>query len=305
MDIGDKIREYPVMLTEGAVVERLRRDPRVRLHPQLAHAAFIYDPEAARVMESVHRSYMDIAAASGLPMLSLTPTWRANPERLRAAGLIGRDVNGDAVRYLRAMQPAFVGGLIGCRGDCYLPAEALGTHEAESFHAEQITKLADAGVDLIFAATLPAACEALGIARAAARVSVPYILSFVVNADATLLDGESLEGVIQSIDGAVRRPPLGYMVNCVHHSKVAAALSLIAPEDRRRILGLQANTSAKSPEELEGSATLESEDPEAFAAGMIALHARFGLRILGGCCGTDASHIQALAGRLRTCHPGA
>jgi methionine synthase I (cobalamin-dependent) len=31
---------------------------------------------------------------------------------------------------------------------------------------------------------------------------------------------------------------------------------------------------------------------------MVDLHRRFGLRILGGCCGTDARHIHSLAARL-------
>jgi homocysteine S-methyltransferase len=90
-------------------------------------------------------------------------------------------------------------------------------------------------------------------------------------------------------------------VNCVHSSALDAALCTPAGQralDTGRFLGLQANTSSKSPEELEGSAELEGENPEAFASGMCALRSRFGLNVLGGCCGTDAGHIAALAGVL-------
>jgi homocysteine S-methyltransferase len=84
----------------------------------------------------------------------------------------------------------------------------------------------------------------------------------------------------------------------VHSSVLESALS--APAGRRpqasdRLLGLQANTSSRSPEELEGSQELVGEAPEAFASGTCALRTKFGLRVLGGCCGTDGGHIAALA----------
>ena len=40
---------------------------------------------------------------------------------------------------------------------------------------------------------------------------------------------------------------------------------------------------------------LAGEDPAVFASGMCALRRQFGLRVLGGCCGTDGGHIAALA----------
>ncbi len=70
-----------------------------------------------------------------------------------------------------------------------------------------------------------------------------------------------------------------------------------------RVLGLQANTSAKSPEELDGSPILECEDPELFATRMMHLRIEFGTRVMGGCCGTDARHIFALARRARELFP--
>jgi homocysteine S-methyltransferase len=43
---------------------------------------------------------------------------------------------------------------------------------------------------------------------------------------------------------------------------------------------------------------LEGDDPETFAAGMWGIHEDFGLRIVGGCCGTDDRHVRALAARM-------
>jgi homocysteine S-methyltransferase len=300
---SEAMRTERLILTEGAVVERLRRDPRARLDPSLAHAAFLYDRAQAALLEEIQREYLDTGRAYNLPMVCLTATWRSTPERLRASGFADRDVNGDASRFLRSIRDSygeygrrvFVGGLLGCRGDAYKPGEALGAKEAERFHAEQIELLAGGGVDFLFASTLPAASEATGIAAALARMPLPYLLSFVIRADGTLLDGTPLVELMERIDGAAHTKPLGYMVNCVHHSHMAAALNTMPAASRRRILGLQANTSARSHAELDGLTDLETEAPEVFAEAMYALHRDYGMKVLGGCCGTDARHIRALA----------
>jgi homocysteine S-methyltransferase len=59
-----------------------------------------------------------------------------------------------------------------------------------------------------------------------------------------------------------------------------------------------ANTAALEPEELNNSEELVEEDPETFGKSMARLHAELGMKILGGCCGTDDRHIENLAKRL-------
>jgi homocysteine S-methyltransferase len=61
---------------------------------------------------------------------------------------------------------------------------------------------------------------------------------------------------------------------------------------------LQANTSAKSPEELDGLESLDSEAPAPFAAAMLDVRRQFGAKILGGCCGSDERHIEAIAAMI-------
>lgn len=71
-------------------------------------------------------------------------------------------------------------------------------------------KLAEAGVDLLLAATLPAFSEATGLASALAATGKPHIVSFVVRAEGTLLDGTPLKDAIAAIDAAVIPKPLAY-----------------------------------------------------------------------------------------------
>jgi homocysteine S-methyltransferase len=66
-----------------------------------------------------------------------------------------------------------------------------------------------------------------------------------------------------------------------------------------RAIGLFANASALSPEELDGRDEVDASEPAPFAAELIATGRAHGLSILGGCCGTDDGHLRAVATLLR------
>lgn len=303
------LESSPFILGEGAVIERLRRSTALELDPYLVNSAFIYDDAQRAALESICRQYLDIGREFGLPLLMSTPTWRASRERIAAAGFAGVDVNGDNARFLDALRRSYEGyaekvaicGLMGCRGDAYNPAEALAVDEALEFHAWQAGKLADAGVDFLLAATLPALSEATGLALALAATGLPYFVSFVVRPQGTLLDGTPLKDAIAAIDVTATPRPLAYLINCTHASFARSALmheTNSSPLVRQRIIGLLANTAALSPEELNNSARLVEQAPEAFGLSVAGLHRELGLKILGGCCGTDDRHIRSLASQL-------
>jgi homocysteine S-methyltransferase len=120
----------------------------------------------------------------------------------------------------------------------------------------------------------------------------------VVRADGTLLDGSHLHDAVHRIDATIQPAPLMYMVNCTHPTTFAQAMQteLKQVSDlHRRVMGLQANASSKSPEELDRLPYVDAGDPQDFAELMVDLPARFGTKILGGCCGTDARHIRRIA----------
>jgi homocysteine S-methyltransferase len=305
-DLLDKSR---CILGEGAVIERLRRSTGFELDPHVVNSAFIYDDAKRAALEAICRQYLDIGFRYGLPLLLSTPTWRASRERIVAAGYEGPDVNGDNFRFLDALRNSYgeyarkvaICGLMSCRGDAYNPADALSPAEARDFHAWQATMLAEAGVDFLLAATLPALSEATGLASAMAATGKPYIVSFVARPEGTLLDGTPLKDAIAAIDAAARPRPLAYLVNCTHASIFRAALQHevnSSPLVKERVVGLLANTAALSPEELDNSTGLVEEEPEAFGRSVAALHGDLGMKILGGCCGTDDRHIRCLAKEL-------
>jgi homocysteine S-methyltransferase len=299
----------PLILGEGAVIERLRRMPGIRLDEQVVNSALVYDPQGRAALETICCQYLETGRRHDLPLLLSTPTWRAGRERIAAAGLAGRDLNGDNFRFLDSLRSRYgryagkviIAGLMSCRGDAYKPEEALTAGEARDFHAWQARALAVSGVDLLLAATLPALSEALGLARALAGTGLPYLVSFVARPEGTLLDGTPLADAIRAIDSQAAPPPLAYLANCTHASVFRRALSHpgnSSPPVRQRIIGLLANTAALSPEELDASDVLVEEEPELFGADVAALRTELGMRLLGGCCGTDERHIECLARQL-------
>ncbi len=302
MNFEAALNNYSFILTEGSVVERVRRNNEIQFDENLGNASLLYDKNGRKLLEAIYRQYIEVGKRYNLPMITLTPTWRANNERIAKAGLINKNVNKEAFLFLDEIVKSYgeyatkiyIGGLISCRGDAYNPAEALSKEDAYEFHSWQLNNLAEVGVDFLKASTLPALSEAIGIAEAMRKTDLPYILSFVIRENGNILDGTPLNDVINEIDSTVFPNPVCYMVNCIHPTVFIKALEQ-NPELNKRVMGIQANTSCKTPEELDDAAELDTEEPEIFAEHIKELHLKYKIKILGGCCGTDERHIEKIA----------
>lgn len=290
------------------MLERVRRDPRLVLDPHILNGGFIYAAQGRARLAEIHAGYMTLAREAGLAMLAFTDTWRCSKRAIDASCFNGRPVNADNVRFLIELRnslgkgsPIFVGGLVGPSGDAYKPAEGLERRAAREFHRPQVDALASAGPDFLHLATAPNVDEALGVADAMAATGLPYVISFVIRRTGVVLDGTPLGQAMDRIAAEAARPPAGFSINCVHAQVLETALEGLAasrPDTCRRIVAFQANTADAEVEELDNSAVLITEPADAFAERVSRLGDRFGIRVLGGCCGTEGSHIQALAKRL-------
>jgi len=294
-----------LVLTEGSVYERLRRHPGIAYDEHIAHAGLIYDPRTAKILGDVHRGYIGEAVRAERPMIVSAGTWRANRERVALSRFADRDVNQDAVAFVRAIcreevstSKLYVAGPLGPRGDAYRPDASLSRDAARELHAWQADKLASAGVDVLVALTLPAVQEARGLAHAMEATGLPYLLSFVVRDDGTVLDGTPLAEAIDTIDQERVRAPVGYAVNCVHPTVLARALDVAGERAVARVIGHRANTSTLRPEELDDSAELITQPPDILANEVHEVATKYGLKLLGGCCGTGTEHIAAIARRF-------
>jgi homocysteine S-methyltransferase len=299
IDPQNIIEQHSLILAECAIAERLRHHEGVQLHPTLFNTPLIYDDQGAPIMRDIYLQYRSIAKKAGLPVLLCAPTWRLDKPRLEEAGF-DEDLLKDAVSFMRQLQnehqdehsPLILGGLIAPKNDCYTPEQALTAEAARHYHSWQIERLALAGVDCIVAQTMPALSEALGMAQALAASGIPFIISFVIDRTARILDSTPLQEGICFIDNQLLKPPLGYMVNCVYPT-------FVCPEEQPRnmfdrLLGIQANSSSLDHAQLDGSAVLHQDDLQHWGDNMLRLNRIYGVKILGGCCGTDSDHLQYL-----------
>jgi S-methylmethionine-dependent homocysteine/selenocysteine methylase len=85
------------------------------------------------------------------------------------------------------------------------------------------------------------------------------------------------------------------MVNCAHPTHFAHLLDG-SPAWAARLGGVRANASTHSHAELDEAEELDRGDAADLAARYVELRRAVpGLRVVGGCCGTDASHIDAIS----------
>ncbi|GAA1476658.1 homocysteine S-methyltransferase family protein [Nocardioides aestuarii] len=274
--------------------------------PEFASFPLLDDERGRETLERYYEEYAAIAAAHGVGIQLDTPTWRANPDWGTAVGYdaAGLDrVNREAVALLRGVADRWsdrvgesrVSGQVGPRGDGYRPGAAVDPDEAADYHRPQLAAFAAAGADLASALTLTDVGEAVGVVRAARDVGLPVWVSFTVETDGRLPDGTSLGDALRLTDE--QAAPDAFMVNCAHPDHVARGVDVDGPWDRVR--GLRVNASSLSHEELDAMTELDAGDP----VELTAAHGRLeellgGVDVVGGCCGTDASHVAALwAGR--------
>ncbi|MBK7630487.1 MAG: homocysteine S-methyltransferase family protein [Ignavibacteriales bacterium] len=310
MTFKEAINFYPHIITEGSIIERLKREFKYPLDEILSNALMIYDESGKVLLEKLYREYIDIALSANFPIMLLTPTWRANKERTSKANIDMNTINTDAFIFVDKIRKSYenfsdkiyIGGLTGCKGDAYKPEEALSESDAYEFHKEQMQILADAGVDFLLASTLPEINEAKGIAKAMSDTKKDYVISFVIRDNGKLLDGSLLTDAIRIIDDSVSSPPLFYLTNCIHPDVLHKSFLNLNDENdilKKRLYGIQANASSKSPEELDTLEELDADSTANWASGMADLNKKYNLKILGGCCGTDARFISSMIDHLK------
>lgn len=264
-------------------------------------------PAGRRALRTYYESYLEVARRHGVGIVVDTPTWRASREWGHALGWneqsIAR-VNSDAVEFVRSIAdewadvPTVLNGVIGPRGDGYAVGNTMTPAGSEAFHSLQTSAFAEAGVDMITAVTMTYVEEAIGIADSCGRAGVPCVISFTVETDGRLPSGAALSEAILAVDRAAVVPPAYYMVNCAHPSHFMATLET-GGQWVDRVQAIRANASRMSHEELDDAESLDRGDVVELATEYQTLDQLLpNLRMVGGCCGTDHEHLNAITGAL-------
>lgn len=250
--------------------------------------------------------YLNIALDSGAGFIFESPTWRASRDWAEKLGYSApelADVNRASIELMAKLRsefetprtPMVLSGCVGPRGDGYRPGEMMSAAEAERYHAEQIGVFAQSEADMITAITMNYKEEAIGIVRAADMADMPVAISFTLETDGRLPTGETLQDAILAVDRATGGAPAYFMINCAHPTHFTGVLDSEEPWVRR-IRGLRANASERSHAELNAATDLDAGNPTKLGKqyrDLVRKHPQ--INVLGGCCGTDHRHVEAIA----------
>lgn len=271
--------------------------------PDFAAFPLVSDAAGVEVLSAYYADYAAVAAAADAGLVLETPTWRANPDWGAGLGYNPErlaSVNARAVELVRSiadrspLPDVLISGVVGPRGDGYVAAGS-DADEAAEYHAAQVRAFAAAGVDVVHAMTMSEPAEALGVVRAARAAGLPVAISFTVETDGRLPEGTTLRDAIMAVDAA--EPPDWYGVNCAHPLHVLPALEHGDTAWTTRVASFRPNASTLSHAELDEMDELDAGDLALLTGSTDRLREHLpSLRIVGGCCGTDARHVAALWG---------
>lgn len=221
-------------------------------------------------------------------------TFAANGPMLRHAGLEDQhdELNRLGVALAREVvgETCYVAGNLGPTGELLRPLGLMSPEEAQTSFARQTEVFLKAGVDFILLETFEAVeeLEAAVAGVRAAGSTLPLAITFSFSQPS----GRSMMGVTpeQALQAMVDLGADVVGANCgLPEMTLAAVRTMSALTDRP--LMMQAN--AGVPEIRRGE-TVFSGDP-AQAAALATEAVTLGARLVGGCCGTNPSHIAAIA----------
>lgn len=272
--------------------------------PDFASFPLLDSANGRVLLAEYFRAHLRIADRVGAGIVLETPTWRAS----RDWGLrLGYDaqaldrINRDAIGFLRELGedfpdvPLVVSGNIGPRGDGYDPVNLLTSDGSGAYHRAQVESFAQAGADRVTALTMTHTGEAVGVVLAAVDAGIPVVVGFTVETDGRLPTGQSLDEAVAEVDQSTDSAALHFGVNCAHPDHFADALGG-DPDAISRLQLIRANASRASHAQLDEAEELDDGDPAELAAQYAQLVSRHPqLTVLGGCCGTDMRHIEAIA----------
>ncbi len=274
--------------------------------PLFAAFPLVETEKGQTALDRYIRKFCEIAVRDGKGMILDTPTWRASSRWANELGYSREklhNVHRKAIHALMGLRkvyetpasPFVVNGVIGPQDDGYNPKNFMTIDQARKYHHDQVEWFAELGADMVSAITMTYVEEAIGVALAAKRASMPSVISFTVETDGLLPSGQPLSAAIEEVDAATQRAPAYFMINCAHPDHFIDVLKK-AGEWKLRIGGVRANASRLSHAELDTAEHLDEGSPTELAVQYNQIKALLpNLTVMGGCCGTHHKHVDAIS----------
>ena len=288
----------PVLLADGAMGTSLFAEGL-----ETGGSPELWNLERPGRVRAVHASF--VAAGSDL---ILTNSFGGNRYRLLLHGNQDRvaELNRAAARIARAVADAagrrvLVAGSMGPTGELFAPIGALDPAAGAAAFAAQAEALAAGGCDLLWIETVSGAEELAAAVAGAATTGLPIVATMTFDTHGRTMMGLTPEAALGLRDALPARP-VAFGANCGigPAQLVESVLGLMRAAAPGDLIVAKGNCGV--PHYREGRIHYDGT-PEVMAA--YACMARdAGARVIGGCCGTTAAHVRAMAHALATCPPG-
>ncbi len=251
------------------------------------------------VVRAVHRGYLEAGADAvesntfGANLANLAEYGIA--DRIRELAEVGATLAREvAEEFAQPQRPRFVLGSVG-PGTKLPTLGHIAFRELRDAYIEQVRGLLAGGVDAVLVETSQdlLQCKAAVIAARRAMVAegrhVPIIVQVTVETTGTMLLGTEIGAALTALE------PLGIDLiglNCATGpAEMSEHLRQLAKYSR---IPLSVMPNAGLPELGTGGAVYPLS-PEELAAALASFVTEFGVRLVGGCCGTTCRHIAAVA----------
>jgi homocysteine S-methyltransferase len=227
-----------------------------------------------------------------------TNTFRTTPYALHKAGLSGVDAHTRArALTLLAIRLAWktvkesgkdvkIAAAIAPLADCWRPEDFPGNIISRPWHDAQLDNLAHSSTDILLLETMNSAREAKGLTELALRYEKPVWVSFVLNGEGQIYNGDDLVSTAKFLE---KRGVSAIGVNCSDLNS-----SQIALTNLKKAVAIPLLTYPNVGHSETGKNKPPKVSPEEFVSWAIEVK-ELGVEFIGACCGSDYTHIKALS----------
>lgn len=228
----------------------------------------------------------------------LTNSFGGNSYRLKLHAAQGRvhELNKSAAQIARACadkadRPIVVAGSMGPTGELFAPLGALDDDGAIAAFTAQAEALAEGGADILWIETMSSIEEVTAAVKAAQTTNLPVYATMTFDTAGRTMMGLMPDDFAKT---ALDLGLQGYGANCgIGPSELLdSVFGMTQNQAPNQAVRLIAKGNCGIPRYVEGEIHYEG------TAELMAIYAQFayqaGARIIGGCCGTTASHISAM-----------
>jgi 5-methyltetrahydrofolate--homocysteine methyltransferase len=289
--IAELLETEPYLLLDGAMGTML-------FNQGLANGAApeLWNVEHPERIRSVHQAYIEAGSR-----IVLTNSFGGTSYRLKLHNLQDRvyELNKAAAENARveadaAEHKVLVGGSMGPTGDLLIPMGNMSFEDCQAAFAEQARGLTDGGADVLWVETMSDLNEVraavLG-ARSVSDLPIAATMSFDTQ-------GRTMMGVtpVQALQELKDLNLVAIGANCGNGLAeiIGVIESMQAVDDGQTVLIAKSN--AGIPQWVNNELSYDGT-PEIMAS-YANLVNRLGAKLIGGCCGSNPTHIEAMAHAL-------